>query len=254
MTIYDTTDFRCNAPIAVTIGNFDGLHIGHRRLIKKTVEIARHNSWQAGVLSFSPHPRELLTGEIMPVILTQNEKSMLLSDMGIDAFFSYPFTLEFMDMPPASFLEEIIFGQLNAKAVIVGEGYRFGKNRSGDFSLLEHLAHNHNAKAIAVPHIHAGNSKISSSTLRECVLARRFDIIRELTAHPYFVFGHAKKRGDTYIINTPSNKLLPPDGEYKTQLVINTQPRPAITTISARTLEISVDTIDLNNQPVLVTF
>ena len=132
-----TKDINLDKPTAVTIGNFDGLHKGHRRLVENIVGYGGRHGLKSLVLSFEPHPKEFFGDTEHKHIVTRKEKLQMMERMGVDYFVEYPFDLEFASCSPYEFLEILLKCGLNAKYITVGENYKFGKNGEGDVSLLQ---------------------------------------------------------------------------------------------------------------------
>ena len=131
------TNITQQQPTAVTIGNFDGLHMGHRALIRLTKQFAKEEDLKSVVLSFSPHPMFVFGRKPdFALVMAPSEKKYMMEKMGVDIYIEYPFDKEFSSMTPEEFACNLIFEQLNCKVLIVVENYKFGKNQSGDYVLL----------------------------------------------------------------------------------------------------------------------
>ena len=123
-------------PVALTIGNFDGVHLGHQALLTKVKEVGNLHKWSSAVIVFEPHPREFFTPQQAPVRLTNlREKLELFADMGIDRVHVCRFNRSFAQMSAADFASAL-HEKLAAKYVLIGDDFRFGSKRSGDFSLM----------------------------------------------------------------------------------------------------------------------
>lgn len=130
--------FTSSKETVVTIGTFDGVHIGHKKIIDKLVESAQSNHWESLVLTFFPHPRMVLQKDTdIKLINTIDERASLLKKQGLDHLVIHPFTREFSRMPAVDFVKEILVNQLQAKKVIIGYDHRFGKNRNADITDLK---------------------------------------------------------------------------------------------------------------------
>src|SRR3981081_1076162 len=125
---------------AITIGNFDGVHIGHRRILERVVEIAREHGWTPAVLTFDPHPTKVVAPARAPKLLsTVEQRSELMRAAGIELVTVIPFDRSFSELTAEEFAKRILVEKLNAKAVLVGENFRFGNRQSGDTQLLREL-------------------------------------------------------------------------------------------------------------------
>ena len=127
-------------PSAVSIGNFDGVHLGHRTLIRQTQQIARAHGWATGVLTFHPHPTTVVAPERAPrLICSLEERVRLLESAGAERILVLPFTPEIAEMTPREFVETVLDDALNARAVVVGQNFRFGNKQLGDTAVLAQL-------------------------------------------------------------------------------------------------------------------
>jgi riboflavin kinase / FMN adenylyltransferase len=172
----DNTPFgwgRC----VLTIGVFDGVHRGHQQMIGRTVDRAREAGLPATVVTFDPHPAEVVRPGSHPAMLTTiRRKAELMADLGVDALCVLPFTLEFSRLTPQRFVHEVLVEHLHAAAVVVGANFRFGHKAAGDFDTLRALGAQFGFSAEAVPLLAetsgaAGELAISSTYVRSCVEA-----------------------------------------------------------------------------------
>lgn len=217
-----------SCPTAVTIGNFDGLHLGHRRLIDITMKEAKEKGLKSIVFTFKPHPMFLLRNKPhSALIMAPEEKLYSMERIGIDSYIEYPFTLEFASMEPEAFINDIIFEKLNCKVLIVGENYRFGAKQKGDKELLQKLCDIKGVKLILVPPVMYDGQRVSSTRIRGCLLERNIELANNLMDNPYFILGtvtEGKKLGRTLGFPTTNVladpvKLFPPNGVYATKTV-----------------------------------
>jgi riboflavin kinase / FMN adenylyltransferase len=207
----------------VTVGNFDGVHLGHRSVIER----ARQVAGQVGVervvaVTFDPHPFAVLRPEHAPPTLTTiEERADLLADAGADALLVVPFTREVAGWSPERFVREIVAGALHAKAVVVGANFRFGNKAAGDVATLTELgrAHDFVAEGIALD----GGPQVWSSTyIRNCLAAGDVEGAAEALGHPFTVRGvvvEGDRRGRALgfpTANVPTNGVhaAPADGVY----------------------------------------
>src|SRR6266852_4112785 len=128
-------------PSALTIGNFDGVHAGHRRILRRVGELARENGWKPSVLTFDPHPTRIVAPARSPRLMTTPEqRCRLMEQEGIAQVLILPFTRELAQLTPEQFVREVLVEALGAKAVLVGGNFRFGHKQGGDTRLLRDLA------------------------------------------------------------------------------------------------------------------
>lgn len=159
----------------ITIGNFDGVHIGHQALFYEVIERAHGMDGTSIAITFEPHPLRVLKKSASPPLITMFEQKVeLIERSGIDALISIPFTLEFAAISARSFVEDILVRKIGMKAIVVGEDYAFGKNREGDIGLLSSLAPSLGFEVIVTGMIRALQGtleRISSTAIRELVQA-----------------------------------------------------------------------------------
>jgi riboflavin kinase/FMN adenylyltransferase len=225
-------------PSVVVLGNFDGIHIGHRELINKANEMAKKLDLKALVFTFLPHPSFVLANkEPVDLIYLSNEKSMIINE--IDFFVEYPYDLETAKMTPEDFVSEIVCKQLNAKIIIVGEDYRFGNKRKGDINLLENLSTKYGYKLIAIKKVSYNNNIISSTWIRKEIKEGHIEQANKLLGHNFSILGkvvEGKKNGrklgfPTANIKPSKNKLLPPNGVYLSSIYVNNIKYNSITNV-----------------------
>src|SRR5690606_12932666 len=162
---------------AVTIGVFDGVHRGHEEIIGSTVKQARDLGVQSVVMTFDPHPAEVVRPGSHPAVLTEPaRKAELIEALGVDALCVQPFTQEFSKLAPEAFVHDVLVEQLHAAVVVVGENFRFGHRAAGDVTLLERLGRRFGFTVVVPPLVVAdqgGASEVvfSSTYIRACVAA-----------------------------------------------------------------------------------
>ena len=129
-------------PTAITLGNFDGLHLGHRALIQLTKEFAAEENLESVVFSFFPHPMLVFKKkEDFALIMAPSEKLFTMEQMGVDTYIEYPFDEEFASMSANDFAVKLLFERMKCKVLVVGENYHFGSNRAGNYEMLLSLIH-----------------------------------------------------------------------------------------------------------------
>lgn len=209
-------------PAVVTIGNFDGVHLGHQALVRtaRARSDARRETCLA--LTFDPHPAAVLHPDRAPLrLMTVAQKGDLLAGLGIDVLAVLPFTRAVAGLSPADFAASVLRGALGARAVVVGEGFRFGKGRSGEVFDLERLGRDLGFDVVAVAAVLHGGVRVSSTRVRESLLAGDVEAAAGLLGRPYFVDGRVVRgdgRGRTLGIPTANlaveNEILPREGVY----------------------------------------
>jgi len=221
------TDFHIeqNVPTSVTLGNFDGLHLGHRALINLTKQFAEEEGLKSIVFTFLPHPRFFFGKDgNFALVMAPSEKKFAMEQMGVDAYIEYPFTKEFAAMSPTDFANDLIFDQLKCKVLIVGENYHFGYKQGGNYEMLRQIGEKRGVKVIAVPAVFYEGERVSSSRIRQCLVDKNLEEANRMLVTPYFILGEVaqgKKLGRTIGFPTTNidahpMKLFPPNGVYAT--------------------------------------
>ncbi len=208
-------------PTAVALGSFDGLHQGHRRVIA-AIAAEPTPGLVPTVVSFWPHPRELLFGEPRLRLDLPAEKLSLLEPFGIRQLVLVPFTHDLAARSPEQFVEEVLVGQLQAREVAVGENFRFGQGRCGDAATLREIGARHGLRVHVLPMLFDGAERVSSSRIRRALAAGAIDEATRLLERPYR-FGGRVVRGrglgrelgwPTANLQVDGRKFLPLEGVY----------------------------------------
>jgi riboflavin kinase/FMN adenylyltransferase len=207
----------------VTIGNFDGVHIGHQALFRQVIEKARSTGGTSVVMTFEPHPiRVLNCHKHFPLITLYEQKVELIGATGIDILVCVPFTLEFAKIPARAFVKDILCDLIGMTSVVVGEDYSFGKKREGDISLLKEMGKAHGFEVIVSGWIELGARRISSTEIRNLVRDGQVDEAGKLLGRYYQVRGtvvRGRDRGGR-LLGYPtanlklSDELCPKGGVY----------------------------------------
>ena len=183
--------FPARAAHAVTIGNFDGLHRGHQAMLARLKEESVRRGLQSSVLTFEPHPREFFAPEQAPARLSSlREKSELIRAAGIDRLHVCRFDRKFSSLSPDDFIRKVLVGSLNAKWVLVGDDFRFGAKRAGDFALLKSAGQMVGFDAEFLPTVTVNGSRSSSTAVREALSAGDMALATQLLGRPYSISGH----------------------------------------------------------------
>jgi riboflavin kinase/FMN adenylyltransferase len=177
-------------PSALTIGNFDGVHSGHRRILRRLVEIARARRWKSSVVTFDPHPTRLVTPERAPRLLTTPERrAELMGEEGVDQVLIMPFTRQVAQLPAEEFVSQLLVGRLGARAVAVGENFRFGRGHAGNVHLLEGWGSKYGFQMEIVRAVSWRGRVVSSTGIRQLVLAGRVSLAARHLLRPYRLEG-----------------------------------------------------------------
>ena len=183
----------------LTIGNFDGVHRGHQALLAKLRAKSRANGLPSAVLTFEPHPREYFTHENRPIRLTSlREKIQRIADQGVDRLYIGRFNARFAALTAEQFIEEILVRGLGARHLMIGDDFRFGKGRQGDFALLEATGKTAGFTVEAMHTLVHEGERVSSSAVREALAEGDMPHAARLLGHPYSISGrvmHGDKIG-----------------------------------------------------------
>lgn len=198
----------------VTIGNFDGVHRGHQAVIAELCSQAKQLNLPSVLITFEPHPREFFTPQNAPARLTRlREKLVLLQNTDLDNTLCLRFNRQLADMPAEQFIKTLLVDTLKVRHLIVGNDFRFGKDRIGDFAMLESASADYGFNLAPLPKIMhptlQGSQRISSTWVRDCLAAGDLDTAETLLGRPYSMCGrivHGDKRGR--IIGFPTANIF----------------------------------------------
>ena len=209
-----------NRPLAITIGKFEALHLGHSYLINKSVEYAGKHNLASAVLSFVPHPIQVLLDRDYKTMFSADEQAFLLEKYGADYWIPFPFDNKLAEMLPEEFCR-LLKEQLNCQALLVGEGFHFGRDRTGTQAALQSLGEKFNIDIITVPTLHLGSNlgnseKISTSQIREYLIKGQIKEANKLLGRPFLIMGKINRGVNGYNIYPAADKLMPPEGQYIT--------------------------------------
>jgi riboflavin kinase/FMN adenylyltransferase len=226
----------------LTLGVFDGLHLGHQLIMKTVVERAREAGAVPTVITFEPHPRAVLHPESAPPLLqTLDQKIEAMGVMGIEQTIVVHFDKAFSQIPATDFLRNVVVERLQAKEVYLGRGFFFGHNREGNIELLQRVSTELGFVAGEVPEVRLRGRRIGSTRIRELLLAGRVNLARRMLGRPYGVEGpvvHGDERGIELGFPTanirPHNRVIPHRGVYVTATLIDGRWRRSVTNIGIR--------------------
>jgi riboflavin kinase/FMN adenylyltransferase len=186
-------------PHAVTIGNFDGLHLGHKAMLARLQDVARARGLPTCVLSFEPHPREFFAPEQAPARLSSlREKAECLQRLGIDRLHVFRFDRAFSSLTAEAFIGEVLGRTLQARYVLVGDDFRYGAKRAGDFALLKEKGQALGFDAEFLPTVEVSGERASSTAVRQALAAGELEHAARLLGRPYSISGrvvHGDKLG-----------------------------------------------------------
>lgn len=218
------SEFRPSRDTVVTIGTFDGVHLGHRRVIEQVKSTAARIGGESVLLTFFPHPRMVLFPNTQQLLLTtEEEKTALIRNLGIDHLIIHPFTREFSMLSSAQFIEQILVKGLRTKKLVIGYDHHFGKDREGSFENLRNSGPNFGFEVEEIPAHEADNIKVSSTRIRHALDAGEVEVANNLLGYPYRLTGTVVKGQQlgrklgyptANIISPEPYKLIPGNGVY----------------------------------------
>lgn len=231
--ITDISTFTSPKPTVITIGTFDGVHLGHQKIINKVVESARRENLLATIFTFFPHPRMIVQHDnSLKLIHTLSEKKEALKALGVDLLIVQPFNEEFANLTAEDFVHKLLVERLNAKKVIIGYDHRFGKGRTADIKDMERFGEQYGFAVEEIPVEEINEVSVSSTAIRNALLSGKIDIAERYLAAPYSLTGtvvHGMKLGRSIgyptanIVVDDKYKLIPKDGVYAVYSLINQQ-------------------------------
>jgi riboflavin kinase/FMN adenylyltransferase len=215
----------------ITIGTFDGVHLGHKKILNQLIDKKKQSGLETMVFTFDPHPRKVLFPDQQDLKLITNtyEKVSLLSEIGIDHVIVYPFSKAFSEINPDEYIGEILVEKLKAKCIIVGYDHRFGKNRVGGLDLLIKYAEKYNYEVIEIAAEDINSINISSTQIRKAIESGNIELANQFLGYSFFISGkvsEGKKLGRTIGFPTANisisdvNKIIPKNGVYAVKVEI----------------------------------
>lgn len=196
----------------VTVGNFDGVHLGHQAIIKQVVNKARKLDCHATVMLFEPQPAEFFAPDKAPArLMLLRDKLTALQACGVDQILCIPFNRAFASLSARQFVEQLLVNGLGARYLVVGDDFRFGKGREGDFAFLQQAGQAHQFAVCDTTTVEQGGQRISSTRIRAAIGAHNFTLAAQLLGRPYCISGRVRY-GDQLgrTINCPTANLLLP--------------------------------------------
>ncbi len=225
-------EYTSQKPLALSLGMFDGVHLGHKSIIDELIKVGGENHLETAVLTFWPHPRFVFNpSENLKLLNTLEEKTFLMEKYNIENLFLKEFDEEFRNLTGEEFVRQILVDKLHVKYLIIGYDHSFGKNKSGNFELLQKLSKELDFEVEQMEAINIHENNISSTKIRKALLDGNIREANEMLGYSYSVSGtvvHGKKIGRTIgyptaNIETDSIKLLPKKGAYIVEVFVKDQ-------------------------------
>ncbi len=258
----------------LTLGSFDGVHRAHQELLVEVVRMARERNGRSLVVTFDPHPKEVLTGMPAPLLTTLEEKEAVCRDLGIDLFYVIPFTYEFSRQSSREFFVSYFVERIGVSVVVEGYDHHFGRDREGSIEELLRLGKEFEFSVVAMKPVYVGEEIVSSSKIRQHLSAGEIEKATRLLGRPYSLSGvvvQGDGRGRTLGYPTanirPSSdrKLIPANGIYFVQVklhgggyfgMLSIGVRPTFTSRGRRTVEVNILDFqeDIYGKPIEIVF
>ncbi len=259
--------------LCLTLGIFDGLHLGHQKIARRVIERASQIGGTSCVVTFDPHPRQVLNPEESPDLLTAREKKIQLIDqLGVDALCLIRFTPEFANIEARAFVNDFLIKKLRMKTIIVGYDWRFGKDRKGDVHLLRKMSKGKGFDVEQVDRVEVDGQLVSSTLIRELVLQGDLKLVARYLDRNYSITGAivegaglGRKIGFPTANIEPHHEAVPPNGIYAVWVdvagvrkpgTLNIGYRPTVSDENRRTVEVHIMDFyhDVYNKEIEVTF
>jgi len=258
MTIYNNiNEFSSTNNTILTIGTFDGVHLGHQKVLERLTNSAKENNLESTVLTFFPHPRTILNpNKPLKLINSVKEKTELLNRSKVDNLIIHPFDKNFSELDPEKYVVEILVKKLKAKIILIGYDHKFGKNRTADITDLKIYGKKYGFKVIEIKAEEISNIAISSTKIRKAISEGNISTAKKYLGYDFSLSGkivHGKSIGRTLGFPTANievkeeYKLLPKNGVYLIQSVINHNKYFGMMNIGIKpTIKESSKTIEVN--------
>jgi riboflavin kinase / FMN adenylyltransferase len=215
----------------VTLGTFDGVHLGHKKIIDRLVTSAHHESCESVILTFFPHPRMVLQdGSSLKLLNTMEEKGQLLEKLGVDNLIIHPFDHEFSRLTAEEFVEDLLVKQLNLKKIIIGYDHRFGRNRSANINDLKEFGNQFDFEVEEITAQEIDDVAVSSTKIRTALTDGNIQLANSYLTYDYFLTGTVIKGNSIgRTLNFPTanleiedkHKLIPKNGVYIVASILN---------------------------------
>ncbi len=236
--------FHAQNPV-LTIGTFDGVHLGHRKIIVRLHDLAKTINGESVIFTFDPHPRKVVApGETtLRLLTTLEEKIVLFEQSGIDHLIIYPFTPEFSKLTYEEFVEQVLVGQIHTKFLVVGYDHKFGKNRQGDFEFMKKCADRHEFQIEKLDVLLMNESHISSTKIREAIQKGDLETANAFLGYSFTLHGtvvEGQKLGRKIQFPTANiqasdpDKIIPGFGVYAVKITVKDQKFKGMLNIGSR--------------------
>lgn len=226
-------DFTTTKKTIVTLGTFDGVHIGHNAILDKICKVAKHENLESVILTFFPHPRKIVSNNYdIKLLNTIEEKSVLLEKIGIQNFIVHPFDKTFSELSPREFVTQVLVEKLNIQKIIIGHDHKFGKDRAADFNDLINFGKEFGFEVEEISAQQINEVSVSSTRIRNSLLEGNVSLAKDYLGYPYVLTGNVVKGNQlgrtinfpTANIEIPEEyKLIPKNGVYIVTVNVSNQ-------------------------------
>ena len=223
-TIHGIENFPSDEASIVTIGTFDGVHLGHQQILKQLIDTSQKSKLKSVLLTFFPHPKVVLQPDIsMHLIQTIQEREKALENTGLDYLVIHPFSIEFSRLSADDYVKQMLVEQLNVRKVVVGYDHRFGRNRTASLEDMYHYADIYDFEVIEIDAKKINSTAVSSTKIRKAIDDGNIELANNYLGHPFTIEGtvvHGDKRGRELSYPTANidlqnqHKIVPKQGVY----------------------------------------
>jgi len=259
MKIYhNINDFKPVKNAVVTIGTFDGVHVGHRKIIAQIKELAQASGGETVILTFFPHPRMILhpEDESIKLITTIKEKAELMEQLGVDHLIITPFSRDFSNQTAEDYIRDVLVNKIGTRKIVIGYDHHFGKDRKGGLADLLKFSTIYGYEVVEIPEQDINDVAVSSTRIREALAEGNFELANACLGYPFFLTGKVM-RGDrigTQIGFPTANiaieekyKLIPGDGIFAVKVLVRAETHTGMAYIGSRpTVNGSTRNIEVN--------
>lgn len=229
----------------LTVGTFDGVHLGHRKIIARMLDLAKKIKGESVIFTFDPHPRKVVAPDeaSLRLLTTMEEKIVLFEQSGIDHLIIYPFTPEFARLSYEEFVENILVGQIHTKSLVVGYDHKFGKDRQGGFEFLKKCADRHEFQIEKLDVLLMNESNVSSTRIREALQHGEMETANSFLGYPFSLHGtvvEGQQLGrqiqfpTANIAASDPDKIIPGYGVYAVKVRVQDQTYTGMLNIGSR--------------------
>lgn len=243
----------------IAIGNFDGVHLGHKAVINELRKISNNENLTSCVLTFEPHPKKVLFDKEFRILQDTNEKSLILTKFNIDTLIIHPFTKNFSEYSPEKFVSEIVKNQFHAAFVVVGNDFSFGANHKGNIQALTEILREHDIKTVIVQPVIIDGMEIHSTVIREFISKGQIKEANKYLAEPYSLYcevvrgeGRGSQIGFPTLNMFEHSKVIPAKGAYVSKTILSGKMYDSVTnigvnpTFEGKELKIETHILDFN--------